>query len=373
MITLLTAAALALCQEPLDELVDLLDSPDPEVRASARERLADDPARAAPLLEAALRRKGAFGAHELLSRIERESGPNRWISDQEMERAAKPDGTYPRARLDEAMALAKAEKYHDALRIVEALLILEPAGAVAADALLFRQGCRQRILQSDFVRLDASADLSRAAVGMTVRLDYTLRNVSHGDLTIGFGAGPGTFVTDLRLTMCEPLGGERVMVRALTAPLPPRIVIPRGKSHTVSLKLDTSEDLPKADVFRLYEAFGWFQPLSIGAGSMETAVRVAFPPVRVRVVPAAAAGFLRDPLFSFRQALDQGSMNDVFLCGMLLEPGPAQDEAVGKLVAELPGLVPAGRSMVGYLLGFMTGQRFGVNAGAWQAWWASKR
>lgn len=361
--------AVLLCQDRLEELVALLESADPQVRAMAREGLMEHPDRAEPLLEAALRRKGVYAAYTLLTEIRRATP---YVSDEQMREAVKPDGSYPRTKLDEALKLAEAGRLHEAVRIVDALLVLEPGGALAGDLRTFRQGCTQRILQAEFVRLDAEADLPRAAVGDVSRVRFKMTNVSHGELRISFGAGKGMFVADVRVRMCEPLGGERVYARAVTAELPREIVIAPGESYTVPIDVETGGDLPEADVFRLYEVRGWFQPMAIAAGSMSSAARVIFKPVDVRVVPRADAGLLTDPLFSLRRAVDEGSVQQVFLSGMLLD-GKERDEAVGILIDLLPSLNVTGRGITCYLLGFMTGEKFGSNVKGWQAWRDSKR
>jgi hypothetical protein len=360
--------AVLLCQDGLEELVKLLESADPQVRQMARDRLVEAGARAVPALEARLRQKGAYAAHELLNELNRPG----WIADGVVAAAAAPDGSYPRARLQAAHVQFKEGRYRDAIRIADALLVLEPEGDLARDLGVLKQACEQRLLQAEFLQLLPASELARAVVGTKVRLDFTVVNVSHGPLVIDFGAGRGALVVDLRVRMVEPMGGERIASRALTAELDRQISLGAGERKTFSVTLDTGEDLPEADVLRLYEAYAWFQPQFVSAGSMSTSARVIFAPVTVRVVPTADAGFLEDPLFSFRRAVDQGSTHDVFICAMLLD-GPARGEAAGILVDLLAKMDADGRTVTCHMLGLITGEKFGSDLEGWKKWRASKR
>lgn len=365
------SCAMVQAQETLADWLGLLRSRDPEVRACARARLLERSSEAEALLEQRLRGAGALEDAELLVEIRR-AAAGRPVTDEEIKAVSRPDGSFVRAKMEEARALATQEHHHEALRIVEALLVLEPAGPASADLRLLRQGLHQRVLQAEYVRLEAVAELPRAAVGTAVRVDFRITNISHSDLKMAFGAGPGILVADVRVTLREPLGGRRVATRPLTAVLPQELELAPGKSHTVSVAVATDEDLPEVDAFRLHEVHGWLQPMTLTAGSFSTSARLVFPTATVRVVPRADAAFLADPLFSLRQSIDRGTLNDVFLCGLLLEGAP-REEAVGILIDLLPSLDPTGRVLTTHLLELMTGKILGPEVKPWQDWRTSKR
>ena len=116
----------------------------------------------------------------------------------------------------------------------------------------------------------------------------------------------------------------------------------------------------------------------------EVQKRIIFEPATVRLVPEKHMHLAEDPVGKLGKAMDAGSVNEVFICAMLL-PDDKKPQGVEFLVAALEKThsnlkkagekgaskeemehLKVGMSVISNILTSMTGEKFGVDPAQWR-------
>ena len=87
-----------------------------------------------------------------------------------------------------------------------------------------------------------------------------------------------------------------------------------------TITLDTSAEFSDdQDYVRLYTVGAWLPVVKIDRGlGAEAQKRIYFEPVTIKLVPQKYLHLADDPLGMLGKAMDAGSVNEVFICAMIL-------------------------------------------------------
>ena len=374
----------------------LMDS-DPEIRDLGRKELLGWGREVMPKLEELLKAKGALEIYRIVREIELgKSGPvseipGPLLSHEEfLKRIGKPDGTAPdayvRARMADIYKLFKEKKYQNAYDMVHALLVLEPKSRYAKELHQFRRTCDNMVTQSSIVRSRILAPHS-AAAGSKVDFVLRMENVWKGGIEIHYDkeVSRPLVMLEIAVERMDPNGSVTRAQRTEEFELERDIPIAMGaqweKTITLRTDLDFSND---QQYLRLYTVGAWMPVVKIdrGAGA-EVQKRIIFEPATVRLVPENQMHLADDPLGKLGKAMDAGTVNEVFLCGMLLteEQKPA---GVDMLVAALEKAyanakkarekgatkeedqLKVGMAVISNILTTITGEKCGIDPVKWR-------
>jgi hypothetical protein len=409
---IVAVAALSLQQDPAQEerdrrvklALEWLSDPDPEIRETARRELISWGREVVPKLEELLKAKGALDVYRIVREIELgKSGPiseipGPMLSHEEfLRRIGKSDGsaadTYVRSRMADVYKQFKEGQFQRAYDIVTALMVLEPKSRYAPELQKMRRVCDNMVTQTSIVR---SQMLAPHAATAGSKVDFLLRmtNIWRGGIEIHFDkeiARP-IVIVEITVERLDPNGSMTKATRVEEFPIDRDIPIALGAQWELPITLDTSlEFSDDQDYIRLYSVGAWLPVVKIDRGPQaEVQKRIIFEPVTVRLVPKKHMHLAEDPLGKLGKAMDAGSVNEVFICALLL-PEEQKAQGVELLVAALEKAhanlkkarekgatqeeehLKGGMSIIGNILATLTGEKRGVDPVLWRKYADSLR
>ena len=375
----------------------LLSDADPELREVARKELLSMGRDVVPKLEELLKAKGALEIYRIVREIELgKSGPpseipGPMLSHEEfLRRIGKPDGTacdtYVRTRMADVYKHFKEKQFQRAFDVVNALLVLEPKSRYAADLQRMRRTCDNMVTQSSMVKSRVIAPHA-AAAGSKVEFTLRLENQWKGGINIQFDkevARP-IVVVEITVERMDPNGSVTKATRVEEFPIEREIPLAMGAQVEKFITLDTNAEFSDdQDYIRLYTVGAWMPVVKIDRGPQaETQKRIFFEPATVRLVPTKHLHLADDPLGKLGKAMDAGSVNEVFICAMLLtdQQKPAGVEllvtalekananlkkAREKRSSEEEGHLKSGMAIIANILTGLTNEKFGIDANQWR-------
>jgi hypothetical protein len=407
----LAVAALLLAQDPPEDdrekrirlAIEWLQDGDAELRAIARKELVSWGREVVPKLEDLLKAKGALDLYKIVREIELGKTaltteiPGPMMSHEEfLRRIGKPDGTaadsYVRARMADVYRHFKDKDYQRAYDLVHALMVLEPKSRYTPELQKMRRTCDNMVTQSSMVR---SLIVAPHAATASSKVDFVLRmeNMWKGGIDIKFDkeARP-IVVVEITVERMDPNGSVTRAQRVEEFPMDRDIPIAMGAYWEKTITLDTGMEFSDdQDYLRLYSVGAWLPIVKIDRGPQaEAQKRLFFEPATVRLVPQKHMHLADDPLGNLGKAMDRGTVNEVFICAMLL-PENQKTMGVEFLVAALEktnnnmkkardkGAVKeeeqlkVGMAVIGNILATLTGEKRGVDPALWRKYADSLR
>ncbi len=353
---LVLAAAAALAQDPpaegreerLRRAVEWIQDPDPEIRAHARKELLDLGPDVVPKLEEILKAKGVQEVVQVLREFDLAKGAVRAApveppSEAELLKLApKPDAAatdkYVYAKLIEAHRQAKAAQYQKAYDMAQALLVLEPRTRYADQVQQLRKFADNMITQTSLVRTRVAGPAGAVAAGAKLELKLRMDNSWKGGIEVSVDKGtterPSRAIVIVEI-LCERWEANGTVTRTnrnAEVAIPHDIPIAMGAQWEQSFEVETAGDFPEdLDSIRVY-TIGAFLPLAKIDWSLAVSQkRLWFEPSVVKVVPGKHVHLAEDPPAKLAKAIEAGTINEVFICAMLLE-GPGRADGLLKLV-----------------------------------------
>lgn len=397
-------ATVALQEPPQDERAERLrlalqwlSDNDPELRQAARKELLSLGREAVPKLEELLKAKGVLEIYRIVREIELgKSGPASEIPgpllshEEFLRRIGKPDGTaadaYVRGRMAEIYRLFKERQYQRCYDMAHALLVLEPKSRYAPELNKMRRVCDNMVTQTSMVR---SRVLAPHAASAGSKVDFLLRmeNQWKSGIAIHYDkevARP-IVVVEITVERMDPNGSVTKATRVEEFPMEREIPVAMGAQWEKTITLDTnSEFSDDQDYIRLYTVGAWLPVVKIDRGPQaEAQKRIFFEPATVRLVPEKHMHLAGDPLGNLGKAMDAGSVNEVFICALLLTeeqrtPGvellvAALEKAHGNLVKAREKRadkeeehLKTGMSIIANILTALTGEKRGIDPVSWR-------
>jgi len=403
----LAAASIALVamQDPVPDergerikvLLQWLSDNDPELREIARKELAGLGREVVPQLEELLKAKGALEIYKLVREIELgKAGPASEIPgpplshEEFIKRIGKPDGSAPdayvRARMADIFKLFKEKDYQKAYDLVHALMVLEPKSRYAKELSHWRRVCDNMVTQSSIVRSQIQAPHA-AKAGSKVEFTFRMSNVWKGgvDITFDKEVTKPIIVVEITVERMDPNGSVTKATRVEEFPIEREIPIAMGAQWEKAISLDTNAEFSDdQDYIRLYTVGAWMPVVKINrAPGLEIQKRIYFEPATVRLVPEKHMHLAEDPLGKLGKVMDAGSVNEVFICAMLLPPDqktPGVELLVAALEKAHEGVKKArssgsakdaeqlrvGMAVIANILTTLTGEKRGVDPAQWR-------
>ena len=388
-------------QDPRAERIRLalewLTDNDPELREAARKELLSLGREAVPKLEELLKAKGVLDIYKIVREIELgKSGPaseipGQMLSHEEfLRRIGKPDGTaadsYVRARMADIYKLFKERQYQRSYDMVHALLVLEPKSRYARELNQIRRVCDNMVTQTSMVR---SRVLSPHAAVVGSKVDFVLRMENQWKSGIGIHfdkeiARP-IVVVEITVERMDPNGSVTRATRTEEFPIERDIPIAMGAQWEKTITLDTGAEFSDdQDYIRLYTVGAWMPVVKIDRGPQaEVQKRIFFEPATVRLVPEKHQHLTDDPLGKLGKAMDAGTVNEVFMCALLLteeQKTPGVELLVAALEKSYDNFKKArekgatkeaehlnsGLSIIANILTALTGEKRGIDPVSWR-------
>jgi hypothetical protein len=397
-------AALAL-QEPVPMeraerirlAIEWLSDPDPQLRAAARTELLAWGREAVPRLEELLQAKGALEVYRIVREIELGKSvaselPRPLPSDDEfLRRIGKADGTtvdaYVRSKMADARQLHRDRQYQKAYDLVNAILVLEPKSRYAVELNHMRRVFDNMVTQTSIVKTRVIPASMAAAAGSKVDVVLRMENAWKGGITLQYDkeiARPMVIV-EIVVERLDPNGSVTRANRTEEFPIAREIPIAMGAQWELPITLDTSlEFSDDQDYLRTYTVGAWMPVVKIDRGmGIEVQKRVFFEPVSIKLVPRKHLHLAEDPLGKLGKAMDSASVNEVFICAMLL-PDDQKPQGVELLVSAMEkaaeNLKKAqekgkpeeqehlrnGLAIIGNILTTVTGEKRGMDIRKWR-------
>jgi len=313
--------------------IEWLSDPDPEMRDLGRKELLALGRDAVPRLEDLLRAKGALDIYKIVREIELGKNPplseipGPMLSDEEfLRRIGRADGSaidaYLRTRMADVRSRYKDRQYQKALDMVQAILVLEPKSRYAAELHQMRKACDNMVTQTSMVRTQVVPPRGCPAAGSKIDVLLRMENAWKGGITIRYDkeiAQPMVIV-EITVERLDPNGSVTRANRTEEFPMDREIPIAMGAYTERTITLDTSlEFSDDQDYVRLYTVGAWLPVVKVDRGfGAEAQKRIFFEPVTIKLVPKKHLHLAEDPLGMLGKAMDAGSVNEVFICAMIL-------------------------------------------------------
>lgn len=352
----LACALVATLQEPVPTerterirlAIEWLSDPDPQLREAARKELLSWGRDAVPKLEELLNAKGALEIYRIVREIElgKSAGtelPQPLPSDDDfLRKIGRADGTtvdtYVRSKMADARQLHRDRQFQRAYDLVTALLVLEPKSRYAVELNHMRRVFDNMVTQTSIVRTRVIPSAPAAAAGSKIDVLLRMENAWKGTITLTTDkeiARPMVIV-EIVVERLDPNGSITRANRTEEFPMDREIPIAMGAQWEKTITLDTSVDLSDdQDYLRTYTVGAWMPVLKINRGmGIEVQKRIFFEPVTVKLVPRKHLHLAEDPLGKLGKAMDSASVNEVFICAMLL-PDDQRPQGVELLVSAL--------------------------------------
>jgi hypothetical protein len=402
--SLVLVAALLFVQEPAPDdrekriqlaLQWLMDA-DPDLREMARKELIGWGREVVPKLEDLLKAKGALDVYRIVREIELGKAgppseiPGQLLSHEEfLRRIGKADGTAPdayvRTRMADVYKLFKEGQFQKAYDVVHALMVLEPKSRYTPELQKMRRVCDNMVTQTSLVRSQVVAPHA-AVVGSNVEFVLRLTNVWKGGIELHFDKEVlPIVVVEITVERMDPNGSVTRANRVQEFTMDRDIPIAMGAQAEKIIELNTgSEFSDDQDYIRMYTVGAWMPVVKIDRGpGAEVQKRILFEPATVRLVPEKHMHLADDPIGKLGKAMDAGSVNEVFICAMLL-PEDKKSQGVELLVTALEKAhanfkkaresgsakeedhLRVGMSIIGNILTSLTNEKFGVDPKKWR-------
>ena len=374
--------------------LEWLADTDPQIREMGRKELIGWGREAVPKLEELLKAKGALDLYRIVKEIElgKEAAPSEipgpMLSHEEfLRRIGKPDGSvsdaYVRTRMADVYRHFRERQYQKAYDVVNALMVLEPKSRYAAELSKMRRTCDNMVTQTEMVRSRILCPHA-AQTGSKVEFLLKLENVWKNGLSIHYDkeiAKP-IVIVEITVERMDPNGSVTRAQRTEEVEIEREIPIAMGAQWEKTISLDTGVEFSDdQDYIRIYTVGAWMPIVKIDRGmSIETQKRIFFEPATVRLVPAKHFHLAEDPIGKLGKAMDAGSVNEVFICALLL-PEKEKPQGVELLVAAIERAhanlkkakamteqehLKAGMSVIGNILTALTGEKRGIDPVLWR-------
>ena len=338
---LVAVAAALFVQDPVPDeraqqirrAIEWLSDPDPEMRDLGRKELLSLGREAVPRLEDLLRAKGALEVYKIVREIELGKNPpaseipGPMLSDEEfLRRIGRADGTaidtYIRSKMADVRSRFKERQYQKAYDMVQALLVLEPKSRYVAELHQMRKVSDNMITQTSMIHTRVVPPRGATAAGSKIEILLRMENAWKGGITIHYDkeiAQP-VVIVEITVERLDPNGSVTRANRTEEFPMDREIPIAMGAQWELPITLDTSAEFSDdQDYVRLYTVGAWLPVVKIDRGlGAEAQKRIFFEPVTVKLVPKKHLHLAEDPLGMLGKAMDAGSVNEVFICAMIL-------------------------------------------------------
>lgn len=370
-------------EKRIRQAVEWLLDTDPELRAVGRKVLIEMGSKSIPYLEGRLTKSGVEEIYKvlkvLLGRVTPEE--NLWVEDlelpdtEELRKKAPPPlrkyiDRYIYSKYYQAFLLARRKNYRRAIKVVDALLLLEPKSRYHDQLQQLRRFCDQRLTQTTIIEAKIGLEKRIALVGDKVKCTLQLRNVRDRAISVGFNPqGRGFAVVSMKIRVPTARGDVHEFTRTQTVYFSNKVELAKDGLWEHEFLLDTGTGLEIAGDIEIYSIHAWMLPRRVSLGTGALVKRVVFQTATLWVVPRRYEKDLKDPLAGLARSMKSGTVNEVFVLAHLLE-GKEKSEGIGMLISALrQAKTAAGRNFLCQLLTSLTGVKLGAMPRRWIAWW----
>src|SRR5262249_2960651 len=109
------------------------------------------------------------------------------------------------------------------------------------------------------------------------------------------------------------------------------VPIAPGAQWERKFSLDTTTAIEESKEVRVIKVGGWTQPAKGSTHGRTIPRRLQFEPALVKILPKKYAKFMDNPLEWQEKMIAEGSPQDIYVCGQLLE-GPDRDKGAENLI-----------------------------------------
>jgi hypothetical protein len=216
------------------------------------------------------------------------------------------------------------------------------------------------------------------AAAEPVELTLRLRNLFRSAMRIEYEKpapekpAAGVVVVEIEVRITDWEGHSRSFFKHQELPIEGEIPLASGAQWERKFTLDVKDELDDRLHVREVVVNAWTQPAKIETEGKTVTRRLQFEPGRARLVPPQYAKNLENPLESLRQAMEKGTVHDVYVATQVL-PDEQKDAAAEMLIRWLgKAESEKGRMAAANLLAGLTGQKFGIDVRAWSEWHRNK-
>jgi hypothetical protein len=376
----------------LRSLADLLLEKDERVRRLAQQDLLKWGPKAIPVLEDRLRQKGSLPYYEMIRLIEAKHVPEvpnaPRADDPELQRFAdlapriKPPpreviDQYLLLKLYEAYARIARKDFEGAESVLRAIRTFDTGWKYSDWVVDLHNYAQMKVLEGRFLKPSAEPAKAIVVVGEPVDVVLKLQNISAQKIVITAGDLAAPILRSKVLSKAIDFNGaeQEDQDERLYFEFPKRVEIEPGQTWQSTVRFETKDFLPKAEVYREHTYHLFTTHLNIESGEGKLNRRLVFPTARVKAVPEAFKELGGDPMQSWTLMIngqnDQlGTVKGLFICAHLLRDNPDWvDKALKQLVPLLEKATnSAGIDAAIRLLEVLTGQRQ-ESREEWLKWW----
>lgn len=371
----------------INHAIDCLLNKDPELQAVGRKIILEAGLEAIPFLEQRLADQGYGEVYALLRELVRKDRPEerRYVDEKELPTDEEMEKELPKLQRDavekyvftkyhEAWTLAKKGKYEQSLAMADAILVLEPRSRYADGIKRLRRYCDIRITQTTICEAKLIPSKTLAIAGEKIECVMRIRNVWKNPITIKFAEdGDGFAILDQSSRIPTMSGDVHEATKSEDVHFEKEIPIASGAQWEKTILLDTGTGLETSPDLRILTVQAWMQPRKVELGEISTTRRIVFEPATIKVLPRKHEKDLANPLEALGRYIDSGTDYDVFNMAMILE-GEDREKGIELLIRVMQKANKAeGLAKLAHLLGFLTGEKLGVDPKKWLEWWEKRK
>lgn len=367
--------------------------------AKAQESLVDLGAAAVPLLRQALdeERDRSYTILYILNRIYQKEAGREWKDLPARRDTQKRQGTkYLQGKFEEAKRVQKGGGHARALKMLDAILVLEPELGFKQEVESLRVKVKASLYHSSVLTASFETEEEAYEVGGIIEVKVRLRNPGQQTLVIPLpGEGTNLGVLNLERRIYKPDGNWVTDYQTETLPLPEQIEIEPGESYDLLYLIDVRGiDLPEGFYVSLWLS-GRLRPPSLIQGEKNRARLIEIPRKEVPLLPVGQGNLAADPFERLKENLEEDHDLTAELTGLDAGDDARRGEITGRLAAIsveiLPlaflsardALWPTNEALVGALeqaspatgaaamtgLSFLNGKEPTLQKRQWQIWW----
>lgn len=372
--------------------IDLLSDQDDKVRKCAQDYLLSKGMKVIPFLEQRLRERKTYDLYEMIRTIEIKSVPDFQVPANvdpalakfaELASKVRPPERHSidqvlLLKLSEAYAMIARGQLDAAEKMLIAIRTLDSGWKYNDWVIELHRYVQMKILETKFMKPLAEPKAAVVTVGEPIEITLRLHNIHKAPLAVTkYELAKPLVLAEVRATALEFDGTAEETQDTKTFELPEKISIEPGESWENVIRIETKDFHPDKNLYREYAIAMITTPVQFESAEEKGIRKIAFPPVKVKVIPAKYAAYIPDPLKSLTDLLgDKGvadsiEVQDISMCVLLCKGDSDSVRRANELI--LPFLEKANNSggftAVIRLLEELNEIRLERTKEAWQRWW----
>jgi tetratricopeptide (TPR) repeat protein len=356
----------------INELLDMLEGNDKQLRLIAQRELLKYKENALPFLEERISRKGAGIYLEIIKKILYPLGEVLPPISRDLPKLSRKEiEKYIFYKLCQARLYYNQGRYREALRITSALKKLEPNSIYRKKIQSLLRSSKIKIFNLTIARSTIRASKKLYQIGEKIELELELENLTPEQLEIIFPQGKGFILLQIELTYYDWEGNKTIFEDQELLKLEGKISLKKAEKWKIPYTLNTTEGLDPVRP-RRYRIWASITPKEILCMGKKIYESIDFEPLVVKVCKEGALEIEKKGLQLLAMALDKGRPRNVFLPVFLL--GKDQKQAgIELLIQSLKATEnPSMQKVIFASLEYLTGLPYGWDRKRWLRWWEKK-